>query len=82
MLEKICEKNSGPITDESLRGVGLIPALEEFNLGSANGTDAGLMELAVSRSLKKMSLTGLKLVTPAGIERLRKAFPELQVEVK
>ena len=81
-LRRLDVSHAPTVTDESLRGVGLMPALEEFNLGSANVTDAGLMELAVSRSLKKMSLTGLKLVTPAGIERLRKACPELQVEVK
>ena len=81
-LRRLDVSHAPTVTDESLQGVGLMPALEEFNLGSANVTDAGLMELAVSRSLKKMSLTGLKLVTPAGIERLRKACPELQVEVK
>lgn len=81
-LRRLDVSHAPTVTDESLRAVGLMPALEEFNLGSANVTDEGLMELAVSKSLKKMSLTGLRLVTPAGIERLRKARPELQVEVK
>ena len=59
-----------------------MPALEEFKLGSAKVTDEGLMELAASKSLKRLSLSGLKGVTPAGVERLRKARPEMQVEVK
>ena len=81
-LRRLDVSHAPTVTDESLREVGLMQALEEFNLGSANVTDKGLMELAVSKSLKKISLTGLRLVTPAGIERLRKASPELQVEVK
>lgn len=81
-LRRLDVSHAPTVSDESLRAVGLMPVLEEFILGSANVTDAGLMELAPSKSLKKLSLIGLKLVTPAGIERLRQACPELQVEVK
>jgi hypothetical protein len=77
----LCEARP-TVTDESLQAVGLMPALEEFKLGSAKVTDEGLMELAASTTLKRLSLTGLKFVSPAGIERLRKARPELQIEVK
>ena len=81
-LRRLDVSHAPTVTDESLRVVAQMPALEEFKLGSAKVTDEGLMELAASKSLKKLSLTGLKLVTPAGVEKLRKARPELQVEVK
>jgi hypothetical protein len=81
-LRRLDVSHAPTVTDESLRLVGRMPALEEFKLGSARVTDEGLMELAASKSLKKVSLGGLKLVTAAGVERLRKARPELQVEVK
>ncbi len=81
-LRRLDVSHAPTVGDESLRALGRMPALEEFKLGSAKVTDEGLMELAASKSLQKLSLTGLKLVTPAGVERLRKARPELQVEVK
>jgi hypothetical protein len=59
-----------------------MPALEEFKLGNAQVTDAGLATLAESKSLKKLSLGGLKRVTPEGIERLRKARPDWQIEFR
>jgi len=81
-LRRLDVSHAPTVTDESLHAVSRMPALEEFRLGSAQVTDKGLMELATSKSLKKLSLAGLKQVTPAGIERLRKARPELQIEVK
>ena len=81
-LRRLDVSHAPTVTDESLRLVAAMPALEEFKLGSAKVTDDGLLELAASKSLKKLSLSGLKQITPAGVERLRKARPELQVEVK
>jgi hypothetical protein len=80
-LRKLDASHAPTATDESLRAVSRMPALEEFKLGGAEVTDEGLMELAASKSLKKLTIIGLKAVTPAGVERLRKARPELQVEV-
>ena len=62
--------------------VAQMPALEEFKLGSAQVTDDGLQLLAASKSLKKLSLSGLKGITPAGIEKLRKAQPQWVIEVQ
>jgi Leucine-rich repeat (LRR) protein len=70
------------VTDESLALVAQLPLLEEFKLGSAQVTDAGLQALAASKSLKKLSLSGLKNVTPGGVEQLRKARPELAIQVQ
>ena len=64
-----------------MRSVAQMPALEEFKLGSAQVTDAGLQLLAASRSLKKLSLGGLKGITPTGIEKLREAQPKWVIEV-
>ncbi len=82
-LRRLDISHAPAVTDESLGAVGQMPALEEFQLGSAQVTDEGLQLLAASKSLKKLTLIGLKLVTPAGIERLRQAArPELQITVK
>lgn len=81
-LRRLDVSHAPAVTDDSLPAVSLMPALEELHLGSAQITDEGLMELAASKSLRKLSLAGLKQVTPAGIERLRKVRPELQIEVK
>lgn len=69
------------VKDESMALVAQMPALEEFKLGSAQITDAGLQALAASKSIKKISLSGLKGVTLAGIEKLRKAQPKWVIEV-
>ena len=81
-LRRLDVEHAPTVNDESMRAVGRMPALEAFHLGSANVTDEGLMELANAKSLKKLTLTGLKHVTPAGVDRLRAARPELQVEIK
>ena len=59
-----------------------MPALEEFKLGSAQVDDEGLQSLAAAKSLKKLSLFGLKKITPAGVDRLRQARPGLVIETK
>lgn len=81
-LRRLDVSHAPTVTDESLRLVSRMPALEEFRLGSAKVTDDGLMELVATKSLKKLSISGLKLVTPAGVERLRQARPDLHIEVK
>lgn len=81
-LRKLDVSHAPTVGDESLPAVAAMPALEEFSLGGAKVTDDGLMALAASGSLRRLSLTGLKGVTPAGVERLRKASPRLQVDVK
>jgi len=55
--------------------------LEEFKIGSALADDDGLQSFAVAKTLKKLSLSGMKKITPAGIEQLRKARPDLMIEV-
>jgi hypothetical protein len=57
-----------------------MPALEKFHLGSALVTNAGLQSLAASKSLKILSLSGLKEITPAGIDQLRQARPEWVIQ--
>jgi hypothetical protein len=69
------------VKDESMKLVAQMPALEEFKLGSAQVTDDGLRALAASKSLKKLSLSALKGITPMGIGSLRKAHPTWVIEV-
>lgn len=81
-LRRLDVAHAPGVTDEPLRLVSRMPALKEFVLGSAKVTDVGLMELAASKSLEKLSLRGLELVTPAGVQRLRKARPNLQIDIQ
>ncbi|QDU92921.1 leucine-rich repeat domain-containing protein [Lignipirellula cremea] len=68
------------VTDAALKNVAQLPLLEEFKLGNSQITDAGLLQLAASPSLKKLTLRGSKKITPAGLDQLRKARPELTIE--
>ena len=70
------------VTDESLKLVAQMPKLEEFKLGSALVTDEGLQLLAASKSLKKLTLSGMKNITPTGIEQLRNSRPEFVIETR
>jgi hypothetical protein len=79
-LRRLDVSHAATVKDDSMLLVAQMPMLEEFKLGSAQVTDAGLQTLAASKSLKKLSLSGLKNITPAGIEQLRKARPELVIQ--
>lgn len=74
-LRKLDASHAPTVKDDSLPLIAQMPKLEEFKLGSAQITDEGLQALAASTSLKRLTLTGLKHVTPAGIEKLKKARP-------
>jgi Leucine Rich repeat len=80
-LRRLDVSHAPTVKDESMQLVAQMPALEEFKLGSAQVTDDGLLLLAASKSLKKLSLSGLKGITPMGIEKLRKAQPKWTIEV-
>lgn len=81
-LKRFDISHAPTVGDESLKQLAQLPVLEDLKIGSAMLSDDGLQALAVSKSLKKLSLTGIKNVTSAGVERLRKARPELVIEVK
>ena len=80
-LRRLDASHAPTVNDESMPLIAQLPALEEFKLGSAQITDAGLQALVASKSLKKLSLSGNKKLTPAGLEQARKAArPELTIE--
>lgn len=81
-LKKLDVSHAPTVSDDSLSLIAQLPQLEEFKLGSAQITDEGLQALAASKSLKKLTLSGLKKVSPAGIEKLRQARPDLQVQMQ
>ena len=81
-LRRLDLSHAPTVSDDSMPLVAQMPMLEEFKLGSAQVTDTGLQALAASQSLKKLSLSGLKNITPAGIEQLRKARPELMIQAQ
>ena len=80
-LRRLDVSHAPGVKDESMPLVSQMPALEEFKLGSAQVTDDGLQLLAASKSLKKLSLSGLKGITPMGISKLRNAQPKWMIEV-
>jgi hypothetical protein len=59
-----------------------MPQLTEFRLGSAPVTDEGLQALAASKSLKKLTLSGLKQVTAEGVKRLRESLPQCVIDFR
>lgn len=80
---KTLDISHGPkVADESLPQLAAMPELTELKIGNAQLTDDGLQTLAGAKKLKKLTLTGVKKVTPAGVERLQKARPEIVIEVK
>lgn len=81
-LQKLDISHGPTVGDESLLQLAAMPELTELKIGSAQLTDDGLQTLAGAKKLKKLALTGVKKVTPAGVERLQKARPELVIEVK
>ncbi len=81
-LRRLDVSHAPTVKDDSLALVAGLPVLEEFKLGSAQVTDAGLQALAKCKSLKKLSLSGVKQVTPEGVARLQQARPELVIEYK
>ena len=73
----------GPaVTDAALDLIVGMPALEELKISGTKMTDAGLLKLADSKSLKKLSLAKSKTLTDAGIAKLRLVRPDLTVDVK
>jgi hypothetical protein len=80
---RILDASHAPtVTDASLTAIAAMPQLTEFRLGSAQLTDEGLQALAASKSLKKLTLTGLKQVTAEGVKRLRESLPQCVIENK
>jgi hypothetical protein len=75
------------VTDVIVDSLLKLPALEELKIGPSKLTDAGLLRLAELKSLKTLSVARAKKakapgVTDAGIESLKKARPDLTIDVK
>lgn len=70
------------VANDSMALIAQMPMLEDFRIGSALVNDEGLQLLAASKSLKKLTLSGMKDITPAGIEQLQKARPDLLIEAQ
>lgn len=81
-LRRLDVSHGPTVGDESTALLAKLPQLTELKLGSTQLSDDGLQALAESKTLKNLSLIGNKKVTAAGVERLRKARPELTIEVK
>ena len=80
---RILDASHAPtVTDAALPAIAAMPQLAEFRLGSAQVTDQGLQALAASKSLKKLTLSGLKMVTEDGVKRLRAALPQCVIETR
>jgi hypothetical protein len=65
-----------PVTDETLKQVGLLPHLSNLTVSSVKVTNAGVAHLAGNKALLSLNLAGCKQVTAEGIKQLS-ALPEL-----
>jgi hypothetical protein len=70
------------ITDAGLPALAAFPALKELSLPATAVTDKGLQSLAACKGLATLNLNSKMKVTPAGIDKLKKALPSLNVVVK
>lgn len=68
------------ITDAALNSISTLQNLEYLNLTSTSITDKGIIALSALKKLKKVYLWKTK-VTTMGVENLKKALPNLNVEV-
>lgn len=68
------------VTDAGLKNLKNLPYLEYLNLYGTAVTDAGLQELATIKNLKTVYLWQTK-VTDAGVAELKKALPNLEINM-
>ena len=68
------------VTDAGLASLKSLPNLEQLNLYGTNITDKGLVSITQCPNLKIIYLWQTK-VTAAGVEQLKKALPNLQIEM-
>ncbi|GAB3247918.1 ribonuclease inhibitor [Larkinella harenae] len=68
------------VTDAGLKNLNALPYLEYLNLYGTAVTDAGLKELAGLKKLKTVYLWQTK-VTDAGVAELKKAIPNLEINM-
>jgi Leucine-rich repeat (LRR) protein len=70
------------VSDAGLPLLAALPNLKELALMGTPVTDQGLASLAACKGLTTLRLNNKMKTTPAGIDRLKKALPALQVVVK
>jgi Leucine Rich repeat len=68
------------ITDEGLKELTKLPHLDTLDLQDTKVSDLGMKELARCARLRCLKLLSRTDVTQAGVNELRKALPECQVE--
>jgi Leucine Rich repeat len=81
-LRRLDASYAPTVGDDSLKALADMSQLEELIIGGAQLSDDGIQVLATAKILKKLSLSGMKTVTAAGVDRLRQARPELVIELK
>lgn len=73
----------GPtVTDAAMEAIAKMPALEELLLNGTKITDAGLTKLAGIKTLRGVTVTGSKGLSEEAVAQLRKARPDVNVQVK
>ncbi len=70
------------VTDAGLPALAAFPSLKELSLPATAVTDKGLPSLAACKKLTTLNLNNKMKVTPAGIDKLKKAHPSLNVVMK
>ena len=68
--------------DDALVHVAGLPSLESLELKDAQITDEGLKHVEVLSNLKQLYLVPGPGVSPAGLERLKRALPQTRIRVE
>jgi hypothetical protein len=69
------------ITNDALKHIGEMKSLHLLSICSTSVTDEGLIPLEKLPELKELGLDNTK-VTPAGVQRLRRALPNCEITVR
>jgi hypothetical protein len=78
-VRELCFEHNQTIRDDDVRWIGRVPSLRWLDLSCPHVTDAGLVHLHGTRTLREVRLRWSG-VTRRGVEALRQALPDCKVE--
>lgn len=70
------------LTDDCLKELSQMTSIHELEIDSNIFTDSGLEHLKALKNLRTLRIHNCRNITPAGVERLRKALPSTAIETK
>ncbi len=73
--------SSTGITDQGIKQISHLPNLNWLMIQNTKVTDAGLSELSSLPQLKRLTLSKDMKISDEGVEKIKKAFPKIQVDL-